>query len=103
MADVTPLNIVRNEFRNNSFDFFLQTLKIHDQEKIEKETKTKCDIVQTLQVESPRLNAETKCNSGQILKLEGLWSIAKKGFWCKATHPSASKNVKKYLEFFGAW
>ena len=78
-------------------------MKIHDQEKIEKETKTKCDIVQTLQVESPRLNAETKCDSVQILKLEGLWSIAKKGFWCKATHPSASESVKKYLDIFGAW
>ena len=53
-----------------------------------------------MQVESPRLNAKTKCDSVQILKLEGLWSSAEKGFWCKATHPSASKNVKKYLRKF---
>ena len=64
---------------------------------------TKYDIVRTLQVESPQLNAKTKCDSVQILKLEGLWSSAEKGFWCKATHASASKNVKKYVEIFGAW
>ena len=32
------------------------------------------------------------------LKVSG--QVQRKGFWCKATHPSASKNVKKYLEKF---